>query len=148
MLIKRLQKELKDMEHSPNTDCSAGPKNDNIQVWSATIFGPKDTPYEGGVFNLNIEFPSNYPFKPPIIKFITPIYHCNINKHGNICLDILNKSWSPALTISKVLISLCSLLSEPNPSDPLVPSIAELYKVNKGIHDANAKEFTLKYASL
>lgn len=147
MLLKRLQKELNDMKIYPNTNCSAGPKNDDIKLWSATIFGPKDTPYEGGIFHLEIIFTESYPFKAPIVNFITPIYHCNISSSGTICLDILKNKWSPVLTISKLLISLCSLLSEPNPSDPLVPSIANLYKENKNIHDANAREYTLKYAS-
>jgi ubiquitin-conjugating enzyme E2 D/E len=147
MLLKRLNKELNDMKQNPNTDCSAGPKGDDLKIWSATIFGPKDTPYEGGIFHLEIKFTDSYPFKPPLVKFITPIYHCNINNAGGICLDILKNNWSPALTISKLLISLCSLLSEPNPGDPLVPSIANLYKQNKSIHDANAREYTLKYAS-
>lgn len=147
MLNKRLLKELNDMKENPNTDCSAGPVGDQLTLWSATIFGPKDTPYEGGVFNLEIKFTSEYPFKPPYVKFITPIYHCNISSNGGICLDILKQNWSPALTISKLLISICSLLSEPNPGDPLVPSIARLYKENKEVHDANAREYTLKHAS-
>jgi len=146
MLNKRLLKEISDMKENPDTDCSAGPKNNQLNLWSATIFGPKDTPYEGGVFNLEIRFTKDYPFKPPLVKFITPIYHCNISSCGGICLDILKQNWSPALTISKLLISICSLLSEPNPSDPLVPSIARLYKENKLVHDTNAREYTLKYA--
>lgn len=147
MLIKRLQKELKDIKENPNSECSAGPKGNDITLWTATIFGPKDTPYEGGVFNLEIKFTSEYPFKAPYVRFITPIYHCNINSNGSICLDILKGRWSPALTISKLLISLCSLLSEPNPNDPLVSSIAKLYKENKEAHDANAREYTLQHAT-
>lgn len=147
MLIKRLKQELKELQESPILNCSAGPKEDNLKHWQATIFGPEDTPYHGGVFHLSIEFTEEYPFKPPKIYFITPIYHCNINRNGGICLDILSKNWSPALTIGKVLISICSLLAEPNPEDPLVPSISKLLKNNKLLHDANARDFTLRYAS-
>lgn len=146
MLNKRLLKEISEMKENPNTECSAGPKGDQLNLWTATIFGPKETPYEGGVFNLEIKFTKEYPFRPPFVRFITPIYHCNINSSGGICLDILKQNWSPALTISKLLISISSLLSEPNPSDPLVPHIAKLYKENKIVHDANAKEYTLKHA--
>jgi len=146
MLIARLQKELKDLEESPITNCSAGPLNEDIKIWQAMIFGPDDTPYQGGVFDVRIEFTEEYPFKPPKVYFVTPVYHCNINKRGGICLDILNTSWSPALTIGKVLISICSLLAEPNPEDPLVPSIANLYKENRDLHDANAREFTIRHA--
>ena len=146
-IVKRLTQELKDLETQPIANCSAGPLDKDIKLWQATIFGPEDTPYAGGVFKVGIKFGDEYPFKPPIINFITPIYHCNINKRGNICLDILSKNWSPVLTIGKVLLSICSLLAEPNPDDPLVPYIADLYKSNKDVHDANAKEFTLRFAA-
>jgi ubiquitin-conjugating enzyme E2 D/E len=108
--------------------------------------GPEGTPYHGGIFFLRINFPSDYPFKAPKIAFTTPIYHCNVNKSGGICLDILKGQWSPALTISKVLLSITSLLSDPNPDDPLMPEIAKLYKSNRAKHDVNARESTIKYA--
>lgn len=108
--------------------------------------GPKETPYEGGIFFLNIFFPSDYPFKPPKVTFTTKIYHCNVNGNGSICLDILQSQWSPALTISKVLLSICSLMSDPNPDDPLVPEVAKLYKTERDKHDNTAKEWTRKYA--
>ena len=148
LITKRLQNEIIDLKQSPILNCSAGPVNDdNITIWQATIFGPEGTPYHGGIFSLKIQFTNEYPFKPPSIYFTTPIYHCNINQSGGICLDILKENWSPALNIGKLLLSICSLLSEPNPNDPLVPDIAELLKNNKDIHDANAREFTLKYAN-
>lgn len=147
MLSIRLTQELKDINKSPIPNCSAGPEGDDLAKWDATIFGPEGTPYENGIFKMKIEFTSEYPFKPPIIYFVTKIYHCNINSSGGICLDILSKNWSPALSIGKVLISICSLLAEPNPNDPLVPQIAQLLRTDKALHDINAREYTIKYAN-
>ena len=145
---KRIKNEYDDLLTSPVPNCSAGPiDNSDMYKWQATIFGPEGTPYESGVFNLLIEFTSEYPFKPPRVYFETSIYHCNINSSGGICLDILKNNWSPALNISKLLLSICSLLAEPNPDDPLVPEIAELLKKNKLLHDMNAKNYTIKYAN-
>lgn len=121
-----------DLQRDPPSSCSAGPIGDDrtqylcrysslkptsfiVFHWQAIILGPSDSPYAGGVFILNIAFPNDYPFKPPKVSFMTPIYHPNINEKGGICLDILKDSWSPALTISKVLLSICSLLTDPNP---------------------------------
>ncbi|KAL2299529.1 hypothetical protein Nmel_014192 [Mimus melanotis] len=123
--------ELNDLARDPPAQCSAGPVGDDMFHWQATIMGPNDSPYQGGVFFLTIHFPTDYPFKPPKVAFTTRIYHPNINSNGSICLDILRSQWSPALTISKVLLSICSLLCDPNPDDPLVPEIARIYKTDR-----------------
>ena len=143
---RRLKREYKDFQKDPPTNCSAGPIDDNIYKWKAFINGPKDSPYEGGLFELEMNFTNRYPFKPPKVVFITKIYHMNINSSGQICLDILKDKWSPALTISKLLLSICSLLTDPNPDDPLVPEIANLYKNNKILHMATAREYTQTWA--
>ena len=146
MALRRINKELKELDKDPPANCSAGPINEDIFSWEATIMGAADTPYQDGVFFLKIYFPSDYPFKPPKVQFTTKIYHCNVNSNGSICLDILKGQWSPALTISKVLLSITSLLSDPNPDDPLIPEIAKLYKSDKGKHDEFARQWTMKYA--
>uniref|UniRef100_A0AAQ6IQL5 Ubiquitin conjugating enzyme E2 D4 n=1 Tax=Anabas testudineus TaxID=64144 RepID=A0AAQ6IQL5_ANATE len=105
-----------------------------------------DSPYQSGVFFLTIHFPTDYPFKPPKVAFTTKIYHPNINSNGSICLDILRSQWSPALTVSKVLLSICSLLCDPNPDDPLVPEIAHTYKADREKYNKLAREWTQKYA--
>jgi ubiquitin-conjugating enzyme E2 D/E len=142
----RIEAELKAITQDPPSNCSAAPENEDIFHWTATIIGPTGSVYEGGIFNLSIEFPPNYPFKAPKIRFITKIYHPNINMSGGICLDILKDQWSPALTISKVLISICSLLDDPNPDDPLVPEIADIYTKNRLQYDLTAREWTQFYA--
>lgn len=147
MSTKRITKELKDFEQDPPAGCSAGPENESdIYKWTATILGPDDTPYAGGVFNLVIQFPVDYPFKPPKVAFTTKVYHPNINAQGGICLDILKDQWSPALSISKVLLSISSLLADANPKDPLVPEVARIYETNRAEFNRIAREWTLQYA--
>lgn len=147
MSVKRLNKELEEIQKDPPTNCSARMIGDDIFSWEATIIGPKDTPYDSGIFKLNINFINNYPFKPPKVKFKTRIFHPNINKYGSICLDILTNNWSPALTVSKLLLSISSLLSDPNPDDPLDIRAAELYIDNRDEYNELARQYTLTHAS-
>mmetsp|Transcript_29209 Transcript_29209/g.52284 ORF Transcript_29209/g.52284 Transcript_29209/m.52284 type:complete len:124 (-) Transcript_29209:74-445(-) len=123
MALRRIQKELADFGTDPPANCSAGPVGEDLFNWS------------------------DYPFKPPKCQFTTKIYHCNVNANGAICLDILKDQWSPALTISKVLLSISSLLTDCNPSDPLVPEIAQLYMKDRAKHDQTAREWVSKYAT-
>ncbi|THD25087.1 Ubiquitin conjugating enzyme [Fasciola hepatica] len=157
MAAKRITKELQDLSRDPPSQCSAGPVSNDLFHWQGTIAGPHDSAYEGGVFFLNITFPTDYPFKPPKVHFTTKIYHPNINSEGSICLDILRSQWSPALTIAKgnlgvfqltvlVLLSICSLLTDPNPDDPLCPDIARQYKSDRAKYEEVAREWTQKYA--
>lgn len=145
-MTDRLKRELKLFEKDPPANCSAGPVDNDLYHWQATIMGPTQSPYEGGVFFVDIKFPEDYPFKPPKVTFRTKIYHPNINNAGGICLDILKDEWSPALTITKVLISICSLLDDPNPDDPLVPEIANLYLNNRKKYIVTARAWTQMYA--
>ena len=147
MALKRIQKELIDFNKDPPAGCSAGPVNDtDLFHWQATIMGPAGTPYQGGVFFLNIHFPTDYPFKPMKVTFTTRIYHCNINSNGLINLDILGSEWAPPLTTSKVLLAIVALLSDPNLDEPLVQPIADMYRTDRAKHDSTAAEWTRKYA--
>ena len=144
--LQRIQKELIEIKKDPPANCSAGPEGEDLYEWQASIMGPKDSPYQGGVFWLKIHFPKDYPFKPPKVMFLTKIYHPNISSSGAICIDILKDNWSPALTISKVLLCICSLLDDPNPDDPLVPDIAELFNSDRDAYNKKAQETTMIYA--
>ena len=146
--INRLRKELEELQNSPPENCSAGVIGDDMYNWQATIMGPTGSPYEGGIFYLRIEFPADYPFKPPRVIFTTKIYHCNINMSGSICLDILKEQWSPALTISKVLLSICSMMDDQNPNDPLMLDAANLYINNRTKFNEIARNYTLEYATI
>lgn len=146
MALRRIKKELDDLQKDPPAGCSAGPVGDDLYNWEGVIMAPADSPYAGGVFRLSIRFPTDYPFKQPHVQFLTKIYHPNINASGGICLDILKSQWSPALTVSKVLLSILSLLTDPNPDDPLVPDIATLYKTDRAAYEMNAREHTVLYA--
>lgn len=148
MSLKRIQKEYKDIQKEcPNTISAKPASDENMHVWKASIAGPENSPYENGVFDLEITFPTDYPFKPPKIKFVTKIYHPNINGEGYICLDILKETaWSPVLTILKVLLSISSLLTDPNANDPLFSEAASLYKNDRKKYNEVVKEHTEKHA--
>lgn len=136
------------MTACPTDGITGGPKSDDLYAWDATIVGPPDTPYAGGIFSLTVAFPPEYPFKPPEVRFATPIYHCNVSSSGHICLDTLNRKWTPALTIRGVLLSIQLLMSTPNPSSALNCTAANLYRKNRAAFDRHAREHTLKYAGI
>ncbi|PGH33769.1 ubiquitin-conjugating enzyme E2 C [[Emmonsia] crescens] len=130
-VTKRLQSELMQLMMSPSPGISAFPDADgNLLSWTATISGPTETPYEGLTFKLSFAFPSNYPYAPPTVLFKTPIYHPNVDFSGRICLDILKDKWSAVYNVQSVLLSLQSLLGEPNNASPLNGQAAELWDNN------------------
>ena len=99
------------------------------------------------MFYVDIQLTDAYPFEPPKMRFMTKVWHPNVSSaNGAICLDILKEQWSPALTISKVLLSICSLLTDANPHDPLVGSIAQQFLNDRPAHDKTANEWTRRYA--
>lgn len=146
MALRRIRNEIKEMKDDPPPRCSAQPIGQDLFNWTGTIKGPIGTPYENGTFRLNIVLPDNYPYSPPGVNFITQVYHPNISD-GHICLDILSSNWAPALTIGKVLLSISSLLSDPNPFDPLDSRIACEYQHNREQFNRKARQWTQKYAA-
>lgn len=133
------------MDESPVNYSTTPVNEEDLMLWQAVILGPNNTEYENGTFFLRVQFPLEYPFKPSGVHFVTPILHTNISSHGHLNLDILKEQWSPALTISKLLLSIHSMLSEPNPDDPLDHDLARLYKRNKKKYETKVKEHTHKH---
>jgi ubiquitin-protein ligase len=120
----------------------------NYMQWEGFIFGQQCTPYEGGKFRISIVFPDQYPIKPPLIKFVTKIYHPNIKFDGAICLDVLKQHWSPALGVSRILMSIIALMDKPNPGDPLNPEVGRLMQQNKDRFEMMARTWTAEYANM
>lgn len=114
-----LQKELLKLMTSGETSISAFPDGTNIFLWAATIIGPENTPYSGQNYKLQLEFTNSYPYSAPIVKFITPCFHPNVDLSGVICLDILKDKWSALYDVTTILLSIQSLLGEPNNESPL-----------------------------
>ncbi|VDB82673.1 unnamed protein product [Peniophora sp. CBMAI 1063] len=147
MTMKRIHREIADLKKEDLGNISLAPKSDDDPfVWTALIPGPEGSVYEGGVYEAEVTLPVDYPFTAPKVQFITRIYHMNINERGNICIDILKHNWSPALSVFKVILSLSSLLTDPNPNDPLVPSIASEYLKKRATHDETARKWVQLYA--
>ncbi|KAL4204272.1 hypothetical protein AMTRI_Chr01g131290 [Amborella trichopoda] len=124
---RRLQSELMSLMMCGDPGISAFPEGDNIFCWKGTITGSKDTVYEGMIYKLSLSFPTDYPFKPPKVKFETIIFHPNVDTFGNICLDILQDKWSSAYDVRTILLSIQSLLGEPNNDSPLNNQAAALW---------------------
>ncbi|CAJ1911013.1 unnamed protein product [Cylindrotheca closterium] len=119
----------------------------NLRELKGTILGPEGTCYEGGVFEIDITIPKQYPFEPPKMKFTTKIWHPNISSQtGAICLDILKDQWSPALTIKTALLSLQALMCSPEPGDPQDAEVAKMYLSDRKKFDSTAKFWTESYA--
>ena len=111
---KRLQREIKDIRTSPLPGILIDCDEEDITRFSASIEIEEDCPYQGGIYNIEIICPADYPFRPPKATIMTQIFHPNIDDTGKVCLDILKDAWSPALTIQKVGLSLQSLITKPN----------------------------------
>ncbi|KAK9865992.1 hypothetical protein WJX84_006339 [Apatococcus fuscideae] len=128
----RLLSDLKSISHEPPEGCSASPATeDNLFVWTASIFGPNDTAWEGGIFSLRLTFGESYPEKPPRVRFTTEIFHPNVYADGTLCLDIIQDKWSPIHSVSTILTSVQSLLTDPNCASPANGEAATLYQSNK-----------------
>ncbi|KAM8812632.1 ubiquitin-conjugating enzyme E2 T [Rhynchonycteris naso] len=146
----RLKRELSLLATEPPPGITCWPERDQMDDLRAQIIGGANTPYEKGVFTLEVIVPERYPFEPPQIRFLTPIYHPNIDSAGRICLDVLKSpprgAWRPSLNIATVLASIQLLMAEPNPDDPLMADISSEFKYNRPVFLKNAQQWTEKHA--
>ncbi|ODQ66434.1 hypothetical protein NADFUDRAFT_50354 [Nadsonia fulvescens var. elongata DSM 6958] len=146
--VRRIVKELEEVK----TDLASGItlnliNETDISHLKGTFQGPPGTPYEGGLFTIDIKIPNEYPFKPPVMKFDTRIFHPNISSQtGAICLDILKDAWSPILTLKSSLLSLQSLLQSPEPNDPQDAEVAKVYISDRDVFFSEAAKWTKLYA--
>jgi len=124
----------------------AFPHQDNLRYFDVVIVGPEGTPYDGGIFKLELFLPAAYPHDPPKVRFLTKLYHPNVDKLGRICLNVLKKEWSPALQIQKVLLTIQALLCVPNPDDPLDNNVAAHWKTDENGAKEEARRWTRLYA--
>jgi len=147
--LKRIEKELKRFnEEDPEGFCAGPIDDDDMFKWEASITGPENTPYEGGRFCFEIEFPKDYPFKPPRFKALTKIFHPNVcfNHCNKICLDILIDAWDPTITISELLLAIQNSLINPQMGKSLNNEATSLYERDRELFNRKAKEWTEKYA--
>mmetsp|Transcript_33894 Transcript_33894/g.54273 ORF Transcript_33894/g.54273 Transcript_33894/m.54273 type:complete len:198 (+) Transcript_33894:45-638(+) len=128
---RRLLRDFRRLKNDPPHGITAAPAEDDIMEWEAVIFGPDDSPWEGGTFKLTLSFTEDYPNKAPKVKFVTKMFHPNIYADGSICLDILQHNWSPIYDIAAILTSIQSLLTDPNPNSPANVEAAKLYQENR-----------------
>ncbi|KAL1511172.1 hypothetical protein AB1Y20_005988 [Prymnesium parvum] len=149
--LMRMKKELEMVYQDPSPGVSAWMQEDDASELDATIEGPEGTPYARGLFKLRLSIPPRYPFEPPKISFMTPIYHPNIDSAGRICLDILNLppkgAWTPSLNISTLLTSIRLLMSEPNAEDGLMADITHEYVHDPAAFESKAREHTQRHAA-
>jgi ubiquitin-conjugating enzyme E2 N len=160
-LTKRIIKETERLIKEPVPGIRAVPHRNNMRHFKVSIKGPASSPYEGiwwcnsshshpllgGLFRLELFLPEEYPMEAPKLRFLTPLYHPNIDRLGRICLDILKDKWSPALQIRTVLLSVQALLGAPNSDDPLANDVAKHWKDDENGAIAMARDWTTKYAT-
>jgi len=136
----RLMGDLKTLQVDPPGGISASPvSDDNVFHWNATVIGPDETPWEGGIYTLRLIFPECYPDKAPKIRFTTEMFHPNVYSDGSICLDIIQDKWAPIYSVSTILTSIQSLLSDPNPASPANPEAAALYQKDRKAYNRRVR---------
>jgi len=142
--MQRLMSDLKEMHSNPPEGVSAAPVNENLFLWSCSIIGPDESPWEGGIYSLRLQFPDSYPSKPPRVRFTCEMWHPNVYSDGTLCLDIIQDQWSPVYTVSTILTSILSLLTDPNPASPANVEAAKLFTSDKKAYNKRVRRIAEK----
>mmetsp|Transcript_14840 Transcript_14840/g.19576 ORF Transcript_14840/g.19576 Transcript_14840/m.19576 type:complete len:214 (-) Transcript_14840:460-1101(-) len=126
------------------------PDEDKLYDFHVTFHGPPQTPYEGGIWDVHVTLPQEYPYKSPSIGFSNRLYHPNVDDvSGSVCLDVINQTWSPMFDLVNIFeVFLPQLLMDPNPTDPLNGEAAALLMRDPEAYNAKVREFVLKYATV
>ncbi|KAL9916218.1 ubiquitin-conjugating enzyme E2 L3-like [Glossina fuscipes] len=145
---RRLRKELTDLQAMSVSELKSfreiATDDDNLLRWTGLIV-PQNPPYNKGAFRIEINFPAEYPFKPPKINFKTKIYHPNIDEKGQVCLPIIStENWKPATRTDQVIQALIALINDPEPEHPLRADLAEEFLKDRKKFIKNAEEYTRK----
>lgn len=152
--LKRLMTEYKELSLNPPEGIIAGPvSEDNFFHWEALVTGPVGTCYEGGVFSAVLNFPRDYPLSPPTMRFTTPVFHPNVYSDGRVCISILHppgedphhyelssERWSPVQSIEKILMSVVSMLAEPNDESGANIDACKMWRQNREEFDRIVKD--------
>jgi ubiquitin-conjugating enzyme E2 A len=135
--VSRLQRDLVEVQRDDSV--VAGPKGDDLFDWEAFVEGPSATAWEGALLRLELKFPQDYPHSPPAVRFMSRVYHPNVYGDGRLCLDLLKTQWSPSTDVRGLLVSIQSLLVDPNPNSPANPEAAELFVKDRMAYDARVR---------
>ncbi|XP_072219245.1 uncharacterized protein [Leuresthes tenuis] len=139
---KRILEELKSLHCDPHPFFRIFPSESDFSFWRILMQGPPDTPYEKGVFELYCQFGPDYPVKPPLVRFVTRVYHCNVNSVGRICHNIFDRSYNAHITMREVFDAVYGLLIIPEPEDPLDSILAEEFLTGRETYEREAKKHT------
>jgi len=147
--LRALNLEYRSIQEEPVEGFSVKLVNDNLSEWEVAIFGPPDTLYQGGYFKAHMKFPVDYPYSPPSLRFLTKVWHPNVYENGDLCISILHppvddpqsgelpcERWNPTQNVRTVLLSVVSLLNEPNTYSPANVDASVMYrrfKESKGV---------------
>ncbi|KAK9701258.1 ubiquitin conjugating enzyme Ubc7/UbcP3 [Basidiobolus ranarum] len=160
--VKRLMTEYRELTVNAPEGITAGPiSEDNFFEWEALIAGPEETPYEGGIFSAILTFPKDYPLSPPTMKFTCDMFHPNVYSNGVVCISILHapgddpnmyesssERWSPVQSVEKILLSVVSMLAEPNDESGANIEACKIWRADRNEFNHIVKELVRKNLGL